>query len=41
MTYEGDDYTTLEVVMLADEAFEDMMNAWTQALQLFKDECEA
>lgn len=38
---EGDDITTLEVVMLADEAFEDMMNAWSQALQLFKDVCEA
>ena len=38
---EGDDVTTLEVVMLADEAFEEMMNAWSQALQLFKDVCEA
>ena len=38
---EGDDITTLEVVMLADEAFEKMMNAWSQALQLFKDVCEA
>ena len=38
---EGDDVTTLEVVMLADEAFEKMMNAWSQALQLFKDVCEA
>jgi len=38
---EGDDLTTLEVVMLADEAFEEMMNAWSQALQLFKDVCEA
>jgi hypothetical protein len=38
---EGDNVTTLEVVMLADEAFEEMMNAWSQALQLFKDVCEA
>jgi hypothetical protein len=38
---EGDDVTTLEVVMLADEAFEEMMNAWSQALQLFKNVCEA
>ena len=38
---EGDDATTLEVVMLADDAFEKMMNAWSQALQLFKDICEA
>lgn len=38
---EGDNVTTLEVVMIADEAFEEMMNAWSQALQLFKDVCEA
>jgi hypothetical protein len=38
---EGDNVTTLEVVMLVDEAFEEMMNAWSQALQLFKDVCEA
>lgn len=38
---EGDDVTALEVIMLADEAFEEMMNAWSQALQLFKDVCEA
>ncbi|MGL6049979.1 MAG: hypothetical protein ACRC16_08270 [Aeromonas salmonicida] len=38
---EGDDVTTLEVIMLADEAFEEMMNAWSQALQLFKNVCEA
>jgi hypothetical protein len=31
---------SLEVVMLADEAFEEMMYAWSQALQLFKDVCE-
>jgi hypothetical protein len=38
---EGDDVTTLEVVMQADEAFEEMMNAWSQALQLLKEICEA
>lgn len=38
---EGDNATTLEVVMLTDEVFEEMMNAWPQALQLFKDVCEA
>lgn len=38
---EGDDVTTLEVVMLADEAFEEMMNAWSQALQFLKEICEA
>ncbi|MDP1540212.1 MAG: hypothetical protein Q8L72_06120 [Moraxellaceae bacterium] len=27
-------------VPLTDEAFEEMMNAWPQALQLFKDLCE-
>ena len=37
---EGDDVTTLEVVMLTDEAFEEMMNAWSQALHLFKGICE-
>lgn len=38
---ESDDVTILEIVMLADEAFEEMMNAWSQALLLFKDLCEA
>lgn len=38
---EREDVTTLEVVMLADEAFEEMMNAWSQALQFFKEICEA
>ena len=33
--------TTLEIVMIADEAFEKMMNAWSKALQLFKEICEA
>jgi uncharacterized protein YndB with AHSA1/START domain len=41
LTSEGDDGTKFEVVMLTDEAFEGMMNAWIQALQLFKDICEA
>jgi hypothetical protein len=38
---EGDNETTLEVVMMADKAFETMMNAWSEALQLFKNICEA
>ena len=38
---ESENETTLEVVMLADEAFEEMMNAWPKALQLFKEVCEA
>jgi len=38
---EGDAETTLEVVVIADEAFEEMMNAWSQALQLFKEICDA
>ena len=38
---EADDATTFEVVMLADEAFEEMMNAWPQALEFFKNICEA
>lgn len=38
---EGDAETTLEVVVIADKAFEEMMNAWSQALQLFKEICEA
>lgn len=38
---EGDHFTTLEVIMLADEVFEEMMNLWPQALQFFKDACEA
>lgn len=32
--------TTLEVVMITDEAFEEMMGAWERALQLFKEICE-
>ena len=37
---ESDTETTLEVIMTTDEAFEEMMNAWTKALQLFKEVCE-
>ncbi|MCG8640080.1 MAG: hypothetical protein MI862_10090 [Desulfobacterales bacterium] len=33
--------TTLEIVMIADEAFEKIMDAWSKALQLFKEICEA
>jgi uncharacterized protein YndB with AHSA1/START domain len=32
--------TELEVVIVTDEAFEPMMNAWPQALQYFKEICE-
>jgi hypothetical protein len=38
---EGNDKTTLEIVMIADEAFEEMMGAWPQALQFLKEICEA
>ncbi len=38
---ESDTETTLEVVMIVDEAFEKMMEAWSKALQLFKEICEA
>ena len=37
----SDTETTLEVVVIADEAFEKMMEAWSKALQLFKEICEA
>ena len=33
--------TTLEVIMVTDEAFEKMMEAWPKALQLLKEICEA
>ena len=36
----SDNETTLEVVMIADEAFEKMMEAWPKALQLLKEICE-
>ena len=38
---ENNTETTLEVVMITDEAFEEMMDAWPKALQLFKEICEA
>ena len=38
---ENESQTTLKVVMIADEAFEEMMNAWNNALQYFKEACEA
>lgn len=37
----GDNETELTVVIEADEAFEDMMLAWEQALQYFKEICES
>ncbi len=37
----SDGGTTLEVVVVTDEAFEEMMQAWTTALQLLKEICEA
>ena len=38
---DSEDRTTVEIVMVVDEAFEDMMGAWPEALQLFKEVCEA
>ena len=38
---DSDTVTTLEVIMVADEAFEEMMGAWSQALVYFKEICEA
>ena len=38
---ESDTETILEVIMIADEAFEKMMDAWSKALQLFKEICES
>ena len=38
---ESDTETILEVVMITDEAFEKMMEAWSKALQFFKEICEA
>ena len=38
---QGASETTLEVVMVTDEAFEKMMAAWPKALQLLKEICEA
>jgi len=36
----SDTETKVEIVMITDEAFEEMMGAWTKALQLFKEICE-
>lgn len=38
---ESDTETTFEVVVVTDEAFEEMMAVWPQALQFFKEICEA
>ena len=38
---QGNNACTLEVVIQTDEMFEDMMNAWNQALQYLKDICES
>ena len=37
----SDTETLLEVVMVTDEAFEEMMAPWSKALQYFKEICEA
>lgn len=37
---ENETETTVEVVMIADEAFEEMMGAWPKALQFLKEICE-
>ncbi len=36
----GKTNTQMEVELFVDEAFEPMMNAWTQALEYFKEICE-
>ncbi len=36
----GDDTTIVEVVMTCDEMFEPMVNAWSKALEYFKEVCE-
>lgn len=38
---DADGVTTLEVVMVADEVFEEMMEAWPKALMLLKEVCES
>lgn len=38
---EGEDATTLEVIMHTDDTFEEMMGAWNQALEYLKQLCEA
>ena len=37
----SDTETKVEITMIADEAFEAMMDAWTKALELLKEICEA
>ena len=41
LTADENDVTTFKVVGEIDEAFEEMMGAWPQALQYFKEICEA
>lgn len=41
LTAESESRTTLQVVVVTDEAFEEMMGAWPKALELFKGLCEA
>ena len=38
---EGDSTTLLEVEMITDEAFEEMMQAWPKALESLKEICES
>jgi len=40
-TADDDSTTTLKVVMVTDEAFEEMMQAWPKALQYLKEICES
>lgn len=40
-TRNGEQETTVKVVMTTDEIFEEMMNPWHKALQYFKEICEA
>lgn len=37
---EDDERTRLEVIIVGDEAFEEMMNAWEKALEYIKEICE-
>lgn len=38
---DSDNETTLQIIVHTNEAFEEMMSAWNQALQYFKEVCEA
>lgn len=40
-TTNSDSETTLKVVIVTDEVFEEMMGAWNQALEYFRVACEA